>query len=389
MTEAMTDRSRGSIFFYVQHLLGIGHIVRASRVAQALAEAGFTVTLVTGGTPVKGFPPAGVNHIQLPSVVASTSGFSALADGEGNAVDRAFEENRTRLLIDAYRAAKPDTVIIEAFPFGRRQMRFELLPLIDAIEDSVPRPILLSSVRDILQENRKPGRDEETLSLINQHFDGILVHGDARFVRLEETFPKAGAFAEKIFYTGLVAPKKPAPSPDRFDVVVSAGGGAVGAGLIRAAIDARQILADHRRWCVITGPNLPQEDFDRFAATTPAEVTIERFRPDFPSLLVNATLSISQAGYNTVCDLMQTRCRPVLVPFAAGGETEQTERAERLVALGLADVVAEADLDGDKMAAAIRRADARPAPETPPFALDGAAHTAELIAELLSKRKAG
>jgi predicted glycosyltransferase len=385
----MTDKSRGSIFFYVQHLLGIGHIVRASRVAQALAEAGFAVTLVTGGTPVKGFPPAGVRHVQLPAVVASTSGFSALADQDGQPVDRAFEENRTRLLIDAYRAAAPDAVIIEAFPFGRRQMRFELLPLLDAIEASTPRPILLSSVRDILQENRKAGRDDETLDLIQQHFDGILVHGDQRFVRLEETFPKAGAFAEKIFYTGLVAPQKPAPSPDRFDVVVSAGGGAVGAGLIRAALEARGILSDTRRWCVITGPNLPQADFDRFAATTPPDVTIERFRPDFPSLLVNATLSISQAGYNTVCDLMQTRCRPVLVPFAAGGETEQTERAERLVALGLAEVVREAGLDGETMAAAIRRADARPAPDTPPFALTGAAQTADIIARLLADRAAG
>jgi predicted glycosyltransferase len=380
---------RGGIFFYVQHLLGIGHIVRASRVAQALAEAGFEVTLVTGGTPVKGFPPSGVRHIQLPSVVASTTGFSALADGEGNPVDRAFEETRTGMLIDAYRAASPDAVIIEAFPFGRRQMRFELLPLLAAIKESMPRPILLSSVRDILQENRKAGRDEETLGLIEQHFDGILVHGDQRFVRLEETFPKAGAFADKIFYTGLVAPQKPAPSPDRFDVVVSAGGGAVGAGLIRAAIDARDILADRRRWCVITGPNLPQEDFDRFAATTPSEVRIERFRPDFPSLLVNATLSISQAGYNTVCDLMQTRCRPILVPFAAGGETEQTERAERLVALGLAEVVAEKDLDGDTMAAAIRRADGRPAPETPPFALNGAAQTADIISRLLARKASG
>ena len=34
------------VFFYVQHLLGIGHLARASRIAAALAEDGFDVTVV-------------------------------------------------------------------------------------------------------------------------------------------------------------------------------------------------------------------------------------------------------------------------------------------------------------------------------------------------------
>ena len=46
----MTSRR---VFFYVQHLLGIGHLVRASRIAQALQAAGFDVTLVTGGSAVQ------------------------------------------------------------------------------------------------------------------------------------------------------------------------------------------------------------------------------------------------------------------------------------------------------------------------------------------------
>ena len=40
-----------------------------------------------------------------------------------------------------------------------------------------------------------------------------------------------------------------------------------------------------------------------------------------------AGLSISQSGYNTVCDVLQAGCRAIYVPFAAGGETEQTVRA--------------------------------------------------------------
>lgn len=375
------------VLFYVQHLLGIGHIVRASRVASALQSAGFDVTLVTGGTPVKGFPPAGMAHVQLPPVVASNSGFSSLSDATtGEPVDEAFQDHRTGLLLDLFHDLKPDVVITEAFPFGRRQMRFELLPLLDAIRSAEPKPLLLASVRDILQENRKSGRDDETIALMRDHFDGVLVHGDAGFVKLEETFRRASEFAGKIHYTGLVAPKTPTPSPDRFDVLVSAGGGAVGAGLIGAALEAERILNDGRSWCVITGPNLPAEDFDRISAEAGSRVTVIRFRPDFPSLLANAQISVSQAGYNTACDLFRTTCRPVLIPFATGGETEQTARAEKLKALGLAEVVDEASLTGEALAEAIRRASGITGVQELPFSLDGAERSAEIVAGMLDGR---
>ena len=41
------------VFFYVQHLLGIGHLRRAAVLARALAAGGFDVLLVSGGAPVR------------------------------------------------------------------------------------------------------------------------------------------------------------------------------------------------------------------------------------------------------------------------------------------------------------------------------------------------
>ena len=216
------------IFFYVQHLLGIGHIARASRIANALVKDGFDVTVVTGGLPVPGFPGEGVKTVALPPVVASNAGFSGLADADGRPAGEDFLHARRDLLLDAFHAARPDVVIIEAFPFGRRQMRFELLPLLAAIDKAEPRPKLVSSVRDILQENRKAGRDAETAALVRDHFDAVLVHGDPDFIRLEDTFPLTAEIADRLRYTGLVA-APPAPEPtETFDIIASAGGGAVG-----------------------------------------------------------------------------------------------------------------------------------------------------------------
>ncbi len=367
------------IFFYVQHLLGIGHLARASRIASAMAADGCQVTVVTGGIPVNGFPGNDVISVTLPAVVASSSGFSGLADQSGNAVDEAFLTHRRELLLDAFRQAEPDVVIIEAFPFGRRQMRFELLPLLDAITRADPKPRLYTSVRDILQQQKKPGRDEETVALLRDHFDGVLVHGDPHFIRLEETFPLTSSIADKIVYTGLVAPVLPPEPVETFDIVVSAGGGAVGRDLIRASLEAASRVATERRWLLVTGPNLPEQDFVDLTRDAPGNVEIVRFRKDFPSLLRGAELSISQAGYNTVGDLLVTGCRAILVPFTAGGETEQSVRAERLEKLGLALALPEAGLTTDLLVKAVETSLSRPKPGSADIDFGGAARTSAII----------
>ncbi|WP_420882202.1 glycosyltransferase family protein [Rhizobium gallicum] len=371
------------ILFYVQHLLGIGHIARASRIADALVKDGFDVTVATGGLPVPGFPGAGIKTIALPPVVASNAGFSGLADAHGNVAGDAFLSRRRDLLLAAFQEVRPHAVITEAFPFGRRQMRFELLPLLDMIGRTDPKPKLFSSVRDILQENRKPGRDEETVDLVKRHFDAVLVHGDSDFVRLEDTFPLTAEIADKVRYTGLVAPPPAAAPTDVFDIIASAGGGAVGLKLIRAARDAAAMLPASHRWLLVAGPNLPETDFIGLSRATPANITLARFRKDFPSLLRGAKISISQAGYNTVGDLLRTNCRSILIPFVAGGETEQTVRAERLQALGLAAVLPEQGLTAEHVAAAVESVLAAPARKDVTLDLTGAETTASIIRSML------
>jgi predicted glycosyltransferase len=371
------------VFFYVQHLLGIGHLARASRIASALVDDGFDVTVITGGSSVPGFPRADVRSIALPPLLAGSWGFAGLVDQDGTAASEQYLHNRRDLLLEAFHAIRPNIVILEAFPFGRRQVRFELLPLLEAIEAMTPRPKLFSSVRDILQERTKPGRDKETVSLIQAHFDHVLVHGDPSFITLPQTFPLAKNISDKIVYTGLVAGPVPPPSEDRFDIVVSAGGGAVGLDLLRSAHETATKSSSNRSWCLITGPNLPERDFAALTAEAPDNVSIFRFRQDFPSLLRSARLSISQAGYNTVCDVLRAKCRSLLVPFMAGGETEQNVRAKRLESLGLAVALPESGLNAEILSTAIEAA--LTAPPSPAHRLDlnGANGTARLLRSLL------
>ncbi|MES2435998.1 MAG: glycosyltransferase [Pseudomonadota bacterium] len=379
-----------SVFFYVQHLLGIGHLARASRVAGAMIARGMDVTLVTGGLPVQGFPGAGLNHIALPPLAVSDSDFSGLLTASGQPADAAYLDARKTQLLAAYHAAKPDIVMTEAFPFGRRQVRFELLPLIEAINASHPRPALVSSVRDILQRKVKPGRNEETVALINRAFDLVLVHGDPSFAALEDSFTLADQITDKIAYTGLVCPPKPPAAPEDFDVLVSAGGGAAGKLLITAAIGAARLLPQLQKWLIITGPNMAQRDYDALSQNLPVNVSLTRFRPDLASLMRGVQLSVSQAGYNTVADILMAGCHALLVPYATSGETEQTDRAALLEKLGRVGVIAETELSDASLATAIRHEIARPLPSRAlEISVDGAARSAEILWDLVRNKARG
>jgi predicted glycosyltransferase len=375
-----------SVLFYVQHLLGIGHLQRALRIAEALVQDGIAVTLVCGGPPVALPRDRSIRLVQLAPVHARDARFE-LIDAAGEPIDGALREERREALLAAFTAARPDAVILEGYPFARRAFRFELEPLITAVRGARPRPRLICSVRDIVVIRDDPQRHRDIVERVRRDFDAVLVHGDPALIPFEASFPAAPDIADRLIYTGYVCP--PAESTDGTaatgggEVVVSAGGGAAGHALLKAALAARRsgCLAD-LPWRVIAGTNLPEGDFTALNADLPAGVVIERFCYNFVGLLRGCRVSVSQAGYNTVLDVLAARARAVLVPFAAERETEQLTRAEQLAALGAVEMVRENELSPQRLAAAIERAAAR---EPARVAIDthGAAQTARLIAAML------
>jgi predicted glycosyltransferase len=389
------------VFFYVQHLLGIGHLKRAATLARALADEGLEVTLASGGPPVAGIASdlesRGVRLAQLPPASAADLGFKVLLDGEGREIDEPWKRRRSEALLAAWRAADAHVLVLELFPFGRRQMRFELLPLLEAAAGAARRPAIACSVRDVLGGRKSPQRQQETLGLVERYFDAVLVHGDPAVIGFERTFPLAARLAQKIQYTGYVVDARGASGNERAagtgEVIVSAGGGAVGADLLQAAIRARPLTAlRSRTWRILAGSNLPQAQFsglERLAAETgEGRVVVERARGDFTTLLANCEISVSQAGYNTLMELVQSGARAVVVPFAGGHESEQTLRAHCFAERGLLEIVPESTLAPGTLAAAIERAARKPRPARGAIDLEGARRGASLIARWAMERAA-
>ncbi len=377
------------ILFYVQYLQGVGHLYRALHIARAMANVGLAVDLVSGGMPVPGLDVAGVNFHQLTPIKCRDGDFSDLIDENALPLDSPFMDQRRDELLALLARLQPAAIIIEAFPFGRRQMSFELLPLLQQAQSASPKPVIISSVRDILQRSNKPDRVRETIEYVSQYFDHVLVHGDPEFVILEETFPGAENFADKIHYTGLVSkPPDVAGVVDRSsdgEVLVSAGGGGTQSErLLGVAIEARDLSnAKNRPWRLLAGPNLPSDEFEKLASRLVAGVTLEPNRGDFASLLAACAVSVSQAGYNTVVDLLRSGCRSVVVPYSARGETEQLFRARRLKTMGLIELVEDEELSPQSLALAIDAALKAPPPGLPDIDLRGAEKSASLVSQWL------
>ena len=372
------------ILIHVQHLMGIGHQNRAALIARALGAAGAEVTYVSGGFPVLGLDVGDAEFVQLPPTRAADSRYHGLVDEELRPVDDAWRHARRDRLLAVLERCRPGVVVTETFPFGRRLLRFELMPLLDRLAAQHPRARLVTSVRDIVERRSKPDREYEALELVRSRYHRVLVHSDPAVVPFGASFPFAEQIGHRLAYTGYVA-QVPAPAEGetgRDEIVVSAGGGRVGEGLLRAAIGAHSISAHSQRtWRILVGPDLPEAALQRLRGQAPQGVRVERNRRDFPHLLARCRVSISQAGYNTVADILRAGARAVLVPYAESGEREQSLRAELLAARGIAVVLGVDCLTPTSLASALDAAAALPRPHAEGIDLDGARRTASLLLE--------
>jgi predicted glycosyltransferase len=371
------------VLIAVTHLLGAGHLTRVAALARAFARKGHETTLVSGGSPARLSDLENVSFVQLPSVRTIGTDFKTLLGEDFEPVDAAYLERRRTLLLDTLKTVRPEILITELFPFGRRVLADEFSALLDAARGANPRPLVLCSIRDILVPSSKASRIEGTHERVLRDYDAVLVHGDPELVPLEASWSVDDRIRSLIRYTGYVDENEgPVPEAQRHGIVVSGGSSAASLPLYQAAVAAAREISD-RPWHILIGRGVAETDFLTLRESAPAHVIVERARLDFRSLLAAAELSVSQAGYNTIVDLLRCRVRSVLVPFEAGHETEQRLRSERLAALGLAEIVSEADLSPQNLADAIRRGLARTPSLPPPISTDGARQSVAVAESLM------
>ncbi|MEJ7710234.1 MAG: glycosyltransferase [Pyrinomonadaceae bacterium] len=397
------------VLFYCQPVLGIGHFIRSREIILRLDD--FEVCFLNGGEIVAGFelPPA-IEVVNLPALKTNAE-FQRLfvADGPQN-LDK-VKEIRKQLLLYTYSRLHPDLLILELFPFGRRQFDFELIPLLERVRaSSGSQTKIVCSLRDILvSKSNQAQYEQEVCDLMNEYFDLLLIHADPKLQLLDETFPRVQDIKCEIQYTGYVVQRPELiadEQPEHFSyhrveeepfVLVSIGGGRVGHELLECAIAAAALVGKSlpHRMHVITGPYMPQEQFIRFQkqAAGTAGVTIERFSTRFTSYLKTADLSISMAGYNTCMDILVAGVKSLVYPFTGNNNQEQTVRARKLERMGVVKMIREAELTPESLAEEMMRCLKSPtevtSPQLVPLDIRGAEKTALLLTELAGRNFTG
>ena len=378
------------VMIVVTHLLGTGHLSRALTISRAFVEAGHKVFVVTGGMPAPQLDSTGMSLLGLPPLRSDGVDFSRLLDQQGQIADEGYLAARRAALVQAVSSFQPDILITELFPFGRRSLSAEFRAALTAARDLPRAPIILSSIRDILAPPSKPEKATRAEEVITGFYDGVLVHSDPKITELGISWPVSDKLAERLHYTGYVAPEPALPHPENIgqdEVLVSSGGGSVGQPIFHAAIEAARKMPN-RRWRLLVGGQDARARIAELSSLAEgAPVTLEPVRPDFRQMLPLAAASVSMCGYNTALDLLQCGTPSVLAPFDAGNEVEQSLRAQSLSDLPAINVLRSANLTGDTLADAVAHVIAAEPREPMTQGFDGAAKTVDIAVSLAEARR--
>jgi predicted glycosyltransferase len=373
----------------VTHLLGTGHLSRSITLARALADAGLAPHLISGGMPVRHLDLSRVDFVQLPPVRSDGTSFTSLLDIDGNPVSADLMQARIDALTATLRKDEPDVLITELFPFGRRVLREEFLAALAATRSMKRPPLVLSSVRDILAPPSSEKKATQTEQWLSEFYDGVLVHSEPGVAKLEASWPVTPKIAGLLRYTGFITPAPPIPSPTDThgagEIIVSAGGGAVGRKLFETAIEAARI--SRHRWRLLVGG----VDSDAICARLNAladggSAIAEPVRADYRAMLTRCAAAVGQCGYNTAIDWLQAGVPGVFVPFSEAGEVEQTLRASLLRDRYGYGLIAEEKLTAENLAAAAENAVQQGRFKADSLNFDGAAETGRILIDMLDRR---
>ncbi len=389
------------IYYYCQHVLGVGHFFRSLEICRALRE--HDVTMITGGTLVDVEFPSTVSNLQLPGLMMDPDFSGFYSSDPGRSVE-AIKAERIEHLKRFVKNAPPDVLMIELYPFGRKAFRFELDPVLEHIRSrakagSKESCLVVCSLRDILVEKKDPDKYEKrVVAILNRYFDLLLIHADPQIIRLDKTFSRLGKIDIPALYTGFIAPA-PAPGSrrrirrrlnlcdDTALIVASAGGGSVGEPLLRSVLQAFERLnpLERYRLQLFCGPFMADGVYRELQKLRSRRIGIERFSSDFPAWLAAADLSVSMAGYNTCMNILAAGTPALVWPF--GQNREQGIRAERLREMGLLHIAADKDLSPSRMAVLMQQALEDNRSRDNKIQLNGAAKTASAVENYVRQLK--
>ena len=362
----------------------------------------FQVCFINGGQIIKEFEiPDGIEVVNLPAI-KTDSEFKQLKPVDTSLSLAEVQEFRKNKLLQVADEFQPDVLTIELFPFGRGKFSFELIPLLEKLQNSDKQVKIVSSLRDIVvTKTNQEKYENKVCRLMNQYFDLLLIHGDPNFITLNESFSRVKDIQCQTKYTGYVV-QKPSVNPELTEedreileseqplILVSVGGGRFGHELIDCIIESADILKQElpHHIQVFAGPFSPEDKVEVWQKITENKqnIKVSRYTKNLLSYMQKADLSISMSGYNTTLNVMTTGVRAMILPFKGNNDQEQRIRAGKLDSLGVVKMLDDSDLQPEIFSQKLINYLAIK-PKKLEFDFNGVENTAALVKNIVSTQK--
>ncbi len=375
------------VAFYAHDTYGLGHLSRCLKLAEAFAgELPEVRGVILSGSPWHGLftPPPGFRVVPLPPVIKRGRGVYEPRDGSLSL--RRVLAARARRIRSSLEQFRPDLLVVDNVPCGLHR---EMLPALRRFKRR-PGARAVLALRDVLDQ---PGvvADEwaraGAAEPLTELYDEVWVFGDARDAHsLAQTGPLAAA-AGKVRACGHLGRRRAGlpstPGGRRQEprrrplVLVTGGGGGDAPPLVRSYLEALRRYRPCLTSRLVLGPDYPVADL---RAVPRAATEVSAFEPRLASWLAASDVVVSMAGYNTVCEILESGRRAVLVP-RVWPRQEQWLRALRWQRQGRVRVIHPGRLNARALWREIERVLAEPSPS--PLALAGGAVAAGRAARLL------
>jgi predicted glycosyltransferase len=352
------------ILMYSQDSYGLGHLRRATNLANALVnERPDLSVLLVVDSPVAPFfdLQERIDFVKLPTVVKVAAGVfrpGSLLTSYG--LVRAMRATVNREVLSRFH---PDLVLVDHMPGGANRDLVPALRLIRSLNYST-RVVL--GVRDIIDDPAVTcdvWRREGFYDTLKRYYDSVLIYGSPDVFATASKYEIDRVLPGEVRYCGYVcnmdSVKDPQHVRDKLEIgdepiiVVMAGGGADAFRLMETYLKALPLVTNRSTTVMVTGPFMPEEQRKTLRdRARELGVQIRTSVSDSMSHLNAADLVVSMAGYNTVSEILRFRKRAILVP-RPGPSLEQQMRARIFSERGFVTAIAPQDLSAPRLATAI------------------------------------
>ncbi len=336
------------VLVYSHDTFGLGNIRRMLAISQGLLDhsSNLSILLVTGSPMIHSFrlSETGFDYLKLPCLNRNVEGqYGARSLGMETSD---LVKLRSQMILAAAENFKPDVVVVDKKPFG---VEHELKSTLDWLRSrgKGKAALLLRDILDCPTVTTRIWEKNNYFDAIERYYDRVLVVGSDKIFDVCKEYEFPNNIADKVKHCGYIKHQTKGTTASCSDhilpndkklILVTPGGGEDGFLLMDNYIRGLNEIKHCENFLsiLVTGPEMPkfQRDIIQSAAKSYPNVLVKEFTNDLGSLIQQADLVVSMAGYNTVSEIVSMGKRAVVVPRTKPVK-EQWIRAKRFEKRGL------------------------------------------------------